>query len=300
MPDTLIKLPFRHSKGRSVGIEVLTFAELYKRQVTLDHLITVPHSIGFYMLVYVEDGIGTHTVDFKTFDVAPHTLAVISKNQVQQFDPTMALGGYIILITEDFIHRALFDLEGSVSRLLFEPVTTQAYFLRDAQTMLPHIERLTAEYIQEGNSPEQAPILLRELGLILLKAERLRRSQLSSSLQQAEASPRLIAFRDLLQSHYSEHWTAQMYADALGFSKKTLGNLTRKHLHRTPKEVIDQRLLLEVKRMLVHTDLSIKEIAYQLGFEDPSNLNKFFRRIDGITPSAFRKKGSAGESVKAG
>lgn len=293
MADPLIKLPFRHSKGRDIGIEVLTFADLYQRQAHLNHEITAPHSIGFYMLLYIEDGQGTHTVDFQTFDVAPHTLAVISKHQIQQFDPALALGGYIILITEDFIHRALFDLAGSVSRLLFEPVTTQAYFLRDAQVMLPHIERLTAEYTDGVESPEQAPIMLRELGLILLKTERLRRAQLTSSMQQAEASPRLVAFRDLLQQHFAAHWTAQMYADALGFSKKTLGNLTRKHLHRSPKAVIDQRLLLEIKRMLVHTDLSIKEIAYALGFEDPSNLNKFFKRVDGSTPSAFRKKGAS-------
>lgn len=276
---------------------MLTFASLYQRQANLNHKITTPHSIGFYMLLYVDAGHGTHTVDFQKFDVAPHTLGVISKNQIQQFDPALVLNGYIILITEDFIHRALFDLAGSVSRLLFEPVTTQAYFLRDAQTMLPHIERLTDEYTQGIDSPEQTPIILRELGLILLKAERLRRAQLSSSMQQAEASPRLIAFRDLLQQHFAGHWTAQMYADALGFSKKTLGNLTRKHLHRSPKEVIDQRLLLEIKRMLVHTDLSIKEIAYQLGFEDPSNLNKFFKRVDGTTPSFFRRKGGASSSA---
>ena len=80
-----------------------------------------------------------------------------------------------------------------------------------------------------------------------------------------------------------------MYADTLGFSKRTLGSITRKHLNRSPKEVIDQRLLLEIKRLLAHTDQSIKEIAFELGFEDPSNINKFFKRMSGSTPSAFRQ-----------
>ncbi len=291
MSENLVKLQFRHSKGLDLGLDIFPLSDFYARQAKLNHLISAPHSIGFYVLLYTSGGYGKHTVDFNTFELNPHTLAIISKNQIQQFDPAMNLRGFMIIVTEDFIHRALFDLEGTVSRLLFEPITTQAYFLHDAEIMLPHIERLKAEYEKGGGSPEHAPILLRELGLILLKAERLRRLQLSESAQRAEASPRLIAFRDLLQHHFTAHWTAQMYADELGFSKKTLGNLTKKHLNRSPKEVIDQRLLLEIKRMLVHTNLSIKEIAYQVGFEDPSNLNKFFRRVDGTTPSAFRKSG---------
>lgn len=290
MSNKLVNLSFRHSKGFDLGLDIFRLADLYNRQSSLDHKITDPHSIGFYILIYVESGTGIHTVDFQTFSVEPHTLAVISKHQIQQFDAEYPLQGYIIVITEDFLQRALFDLESTTTNMLFDPISTQAYFLRQANSVLPHVQRLTEEYNRDINDPQHVPILNRELGILLLKAERLRDQQLSESAQRAESSPRLITFRDLLELNYKHHWTAEMYAQSLGFSKKTLGTLTRKHLNRSPKEVIDNRLLLEIKRLLSHTDLSIKEIAVQLGFEDPSNLNKFFKRVHGHTPTSFRRQ----------
>ena len=285
----LVKITYRHSTGLDLGIDIFSLRELYNRQPDISHRITEPHSPGFYILIYVTDGNGHHTVDFKSYKVAPNTLIIVSKHQVQQFDSRLLLDGYMILITEEFLHQSLFDLDGGITRLLFEPITTQAYFLHNAYTLLPHVERLIEEY-QDGNDiPDQSAILTRELGILLIKTDRMRRSQLSESDNKAETSLRLVAFRDLLQLHFRDHWTAQQYADELRFSKKTLGSLTRKYLNRTPKEIIDQRLLLEIKRLLAHTDLSIKEIGFQLGFDDPSNLNKFFRRMKGNTPTEFRR-----------
>lgn len=289
MSHDLVKLPFKHSRGLEIGIDIFSLEELYARQPILSHRITEPHRIGFYILLYITSGIGKHTVDFQSFQVEPHTLAIISKHQIQQFDLRLHFKGYIIIITEDFLQRSLFDLEGAITHLLFEPITTQAYFFNNASSVLPHVERLAEEYKSGKNDPQQVPILARELGILLLKAERLRCTHLSKTDQLTETSLRLIAFRDLLQLHFKNHWTAQMYAEELGFSKKTLGSLTRKHLNRTPKEVIDQRLLLEIKRLLAHTDLTIKEIAFQLGFDDPSNVNKFFKRMQGNTPTEFRQ-----------
>lgn len=289
MSHDLIKLPFKHSEGLEIGIEILRLKDLYVRQKSLDHQITDPHRLGFYMLLYVTAGEGHHTVDFQSFPIGPHTLAIVSKHQINQFGGKSVLEGYLILITEDFLQRALFDLEGTLSNLLFEPITTQALFLKEAESVYPHINRLDEEYRSGYPDAQHAPILTRELGILLLKAERLRSQQLPQSVQNAETSVRLIAFRDLLEVYFKKHWTAQMYADTLGFSKRTLGSITRKHLNRSPKEVIDQRLLLEIKRRLAHTDQSIKEIAFALGFEDPSNINKFFKRMSGSTPSAFRQ-----------
>ena len=290
MSNDLIKLQFRHSQGMPLGIDIITLKALYDRQPALNHIISEPHGLGFYILFYVSAGEGHHTVDFQKYEVEPGTLAIISKQQIQAFDPTCNLSGYMVLFTEDFLHRALFDLEGSITRLLFEPATTQTYFLRNANAALPHIHRLIQEYNAGIGEPEQVPILTRELGILLLKAEQLRRLQLSEKERKAEAAPRLMAFRELLDKHFKSHWTAQMYADALRCSKRTLGALTRKYLNRSPKEVIDQRMGLEIKRLLAHTGYSVKEIAFQLGFDDPSNLNKFFRRVHGDTPSEFRRR----------
>ena len=211
MGSDLVNISFRHSKGFELGLDILTLDSLYARQDTLEHSISEPHSVGFHILMYVQSGSGTHTVDFHTFNVQPHTLAIISKHQIQQFDPTLSLEGYMILITEEFLHRALFDLESPLANMLFDPISTQAHFLTHAESVFPHFQRLTEEYRKELYDPQHIPILTRELGILLLKAERLRNHQLSDSDRKTDSSPRLIAFRDLLELNFQKHWTAEMY-----------------------------------------------------------------------------------------
>ena len=282
----LLHVPFIHSEGLSIGIDSFRLEKLYNR--TLDHDISQPHKIGFYALLYITSGIGKHSVDFHSYSIGPHTLVLISKNQVHQFDPEFPLKGYMVVTTEQFIHNALFDLEGDLTRLLFDPISTHAYCLEDAEQTLPHIERLFEEYHQDTEAPEHLPILKREYGLLLLRAERLRKKQLSVQDQEAESSLHMRAFQDLLQMHVRKHWTVQQYAGQLKISTRTLSTLTRRFLNRSPKEIIDQRLLLEMKRLLIHTNISIKEIAHLTGFETPSNMTKFFKRLEGTSPKEFR------------
>ena len=288
MSTDIIKLPYRHSKKLVLGIDIFTLNQLFERGPDIRHLMMLPHRLEFYVLIYITSGKGSHIIDFQSYDVGQDTLIIVSRNQVHQFDSRLNLEGYIIPIVENFLFKSLFDYEKSISDLLFKPITRQAYVLENARSLLKHLERVNEEYQTKTDDAEQTPIIARELGILLLKAERLRRSQLPENELQAESSAQLIAFRRLLENHYMDRWTAQMYADQLGFSKKTLGAHTRKHLSCTPKEAIDQRLLLEAKRLLAYTDSPVKEIAYQLGFEDPANLNKFFRRVSGGTPTAFR------------
>ena len=88
------------------------------------------------MLLYITEGEGNHTIDFQSFPIAPHTLAIVSKHQVNQFGAQSVLEGFLVLITEEFLQRALFDLEGTVTSLLFEPITTQALFFKRGQIRL--------------------------------------------------------------------------------------------------------------------------------------------------------------------
>lgn len=83
--------------------------------------------------------------------------------------------------------------------------------------------------------------------------------------------------------------TVQEYADRLNISSRTLTKYVNQSAHRSPLQIINDRILLEAKRQLCHSALSIKEIGYQLGFEDPSYFVKFFKRLTGKMPSEFRK-----------
>jgi AraC-like DNA-binding protein len=79
------------------------------------------------------------------------------------------------------------------------------------------------------------------------------------------------------------------YASQMNVSEKRLTAATTKTVGKSPKTIIDERVMLEVKRLLIHTNLSIKEIGYDLGFEDPAYFIKYFRKHTGKTPIEFRE-----------
>jgi len=75
----------------------------------------------------------------------------------------------------------------------------------------------------------------------------------------------------------------------MGISAKTANNITRSILNKSAKAFIDEECITQIKRMLLNTPLSVKEIAYEVGFEEPTHLYKFFKRQVGETPEQFRQ-----------
>lgn len=93
----------------------------------------------------------------------------------------------------------------------------------------------------------------------------------------------------LVEKHFREYHTVKDYANLLFKSPKTLSNLFPKYSDKTPSMVINDRILLEAKRLLLYSDNSTNEIALELGYKDPSHFSKFFKKHEGVSPSAFKK-----------
>ena len=93
----------------------------------------------------------------------------------------------------------------------------------------------------------------------------------------------------LVETHFRTQHQVKFYADQLFKSPKTLSNLFALYNHKTPLLIIQERVIMEAKRMMAYTDKSAKEIAYELGFEDAGTFGKFFKRHTGVSASDFRK-----------
>lgn len=98
------------------------------------------------------------------------------------------------------------------------------------------------------------------------------------------------AFCTLLETHFSTQHQLAFYADALSCHEKTLNQTCRQYAGLTAKQFINQRILLESKRLLAYTKASVKEIAWQLDFEEATHFGKFFKKEMQKTPLAFRKE----------
>lgn len=97
-------------------------------------------------------------------------------------------------------------------------------------------------------------------------------------------------FFSLLSEHFRKERGVQFYADKLCITPDYLTKLTRKDMNQSPKEIIDQQILIEIKLFLSNTNLSVKNIAAELNFEDPSYMCRFFRRLTGYTPLNYRNR----------
>jgi AraC-like DNA-binding protein len=93
----------------------------------------------------------------------------------------------------------------------------------------------------------------------------------------------------LVENHYKTQHRVKFYADQLNRSPKTLANLFAIYNNKSPLAVIQERVLLEAKRLLMYTDRSSKEIAYELGFEDVAYFSSFFKKLASVSASKFRK-----------
>ena len=97
-------------------------------------------------------------------------------------------------------------------------------------------------------------------------------------------------FKDLLETNFKNQKQVNFYAKELIITEKRLNQATSKVFGKTPKEIIDDRIILEAKRVLAHTTESIKEIGYVLGFDEPTNFIKYFKKHSLVTPVEFREK----------
>ncbi len=99
----------------------------------------------------------------------------------------------------------------------------------------------------------------------------------------------LRGFNVLVESHFRQEHSVSFYADKLFKSPKTLSNTFAK-LNTSPLKIIHERLILESKRLLVYTDKTAKEIAFEIGFEDASHLSRLFKKHTSLSPSDFKKQ----------
>lgn len=136
----------------------------------------------------------------------------------------------------------------------------------------------------------QHEMLLVLLKRLIIDITRLARSAFIPDVKvQPEQFDLVRHFNLLVEKHFRSEHSVQFYADQLNKSPKTLANIFPKYNQKPPLQIIQARIALEAKRLLSYTDKTVKEITYELGFEDPAYFATFFKRVTDQSPVEFRK-----------
>ncbi len=286
MQDPIKKYQFKD--GLPLEFEIV---DLEKILLIKKDIMCVPHRAQFYHVMFLEKAAGTHYIDFKPIELEDHSLIFIPLNSINKFDPNGRYEGKAIIFTRHFFCRNEDDIRFLHSSILFNNLygITPVKFSPHASELRVFIDSMLSEFKRQPDI-EQYPILQNMLHIFLLMAERKIRKQGATIMKSSPALDDLLHFREILENDFIREKSVKGYALKMGISEKQLHKATTSLLDKTPKQIIDERVLLEAKRLLVHGNQSIKEIAYELGYDEPTNFIKYFRKHSGITPTDFRGK----------
>lgn len=232
-------------------------------------------------------------VDFNVYQTDGPALFFISPNQVLSIENLCSEPGYFIFYNRDFYCIQIHDEEVACDGLLFNNINNMP------MTAVPEQEAafidnlfLQIELEFELKDSSQEEMLRTYLKQLLIKSTRLWKQQhLGGVLTDKNNDPDAFRrFTQLVEAHYKEKHTVADYADLMLIAPKTLTHKFKRMNLPQPNEVIKNRIILEAKRLLVHTSMSAKEIAYELGYEDPAYFSRLFFIKTGESPSVFKAK----------
>ena len=268
----------------------------------------IPHVHTFYEILWFwEDG-GIHTVDFTEYPIKANTFFFLAPGQVHHFDGVTRHKGVTLKFCTDFM-TAEEEQKGTAAGSgqvfmkynIFNNFDSAPCCVVTDKGAIEKLRHIVALLEQEETLSQHDGCCLNEdfahmdmlralMRILLIYIYRYGKRQGVAPLETAKPSHRLfIKFREAVEEHYESLHTVTDYAALLHVSTKTLSNAVQECSGKTPLTFINDRIMLEAKRLLRFTNLMVKEIAYRLGYDDPSYFVKFFKRQTGTLPVQFKE-----------
>jgi AraC-like DNA-binding protein len=230
----------------------------------------------------------TVTIDGKEYDFMPETILPLMFNQSFSFERAEDIVAW--QFNREFY--CIIDHDAEVSCVGFLFAGADQVFINTDEPVQGKLKLLLNIFIEELNTRDniQNDMLVMLLKRLIIIITKLAKSNLVP--HQNKTDDKLDIFRQfnlLVEANFHHEHTVQFYADRLNKSAKTLANIFLIYNERTPIQMIHNRIMIEAKRLLYYTSKSIKQITYELGFEDPAYFANFFKRNASQSPVEFRK-----------
>ena len=249
-------------------------------------LLEKDYRLDFWSVLYISEGSGKHYIDFRPYEYKSGSVIFIRKNQVHRFEINSNVKGYIIHINEPMMLSLNYfnDFKWDIIDSSYgSPVVNTVDGNNTTTRQLLELVYNEYKHFQEKDSSDFIKSLFESF---ILSVER----DLTMSKSKVNIGDYSIfrQFRELVEDHYTERKSLAFYEKEIGVTKKTINLATRHMVDMSAKAFINERLYLEIKRYLSQGELMIYEIAEILGFDEPANMTKFFKRFENLSPKDFR------------
>ena len=280
---------YEPAAGHGLDVELFRASELRRR--VLDVEGRGIERIDFLFLLYVTAGRTTHMVDFETIHCTAGSLVTMQPGQVNRFSGKGGWDGWALVFRSELLLSR--DVASPLADLsLFRDVADMPVHLRMAGSACGAVTAAFERMAEDATlrAPPQAvnALLRHQLQALLIRMHLAHASSARAERIEPALLQRFRRFRTTVEHQHRQWHRVAQYANDLGCSEKSLSRATLAVTDMGAKTFLTNRIVLEARRLLAHTLSPVAAISEQLGFDEPTNFVKFFRRETGLTPGAFR------------
>lgn len=245
------------------------------------------HRHNYYEIFLFEQGTGEHVIDFTPYSIQPGCVHLVFPGQIHKVSRSNDSKGKVITFTEDFVLPSQ-DLIELINNLNAHKDTAETITLNPVEFYKVYniVDHINAEI--HGCNLDCTPAIRSYVYIILYKYY-LQRGIQKDSLNNISEGRLYSRFKRMLEAKFKDWHMPGQYAEGLNTSLKVLNNECMHYCARHASDIVRERIVLEAKRLLFNTDLMSKEIAYELGFEDPAHFSKFFKQYTGMSVKEYRE-----------
>ena len=265
------------------------YVRRFSNHVKENEFIEKPHGHNFYLILIITQGSGTHTIDFLEYDVFPGAMFIVSPGQIHQWNLSKEVDGFILFFTKEFFLHD-FDTEKLTRFPFFNSTFSSPFFTLnplEQKEIVSTYQLILKEYKNRTLHYEEMIRIF--LNAMFIKLTRLYPQQNKDYPKFGYDLILLNKYEALVDKYYTLHRPISCYSEKLNITVRQLSYLCKKTVGKNPSEILTDRIILEAKRLIIHSDLSITSIAEVLNYNDSSYFIRLFKKTTRQTPEQFRQ-----------
>jgi AraC-like DNA-binding protein/mannose-6-phosphate isomerase-like protein (cupin superfamily) len=252
--------------------------------------VKYPHRHDFFEVLYLQKGSGYHVIDANKYEIKPPCVFFMSPGQAHKLELSNDIEGFIFIFTADFYLLNRSNQNSLIEFPFFYTIhqDNPPLLLKD-DIDIRFLENLFRQSIAEISRPGNYFLeMLRSILDLILNTCAARYLVNENMLNKGKGQILVKRFFHLVEENHQKNLSLSDYSGMIGVTPNHLTQTVKLLTGKTSSQIIKAKQLLEIKRLLVHTNLSVSEIANQLNFEDQSYFTKFFKRETRMTPIQYR------------
>ena len=249
--------------------------------------------LNHYSLIWVKKGSGTAKIDFADYEFSQNVMFALTPYQPFMFNEKEKLEGVVLNFHPDFFcihkHNDQVACNGVLFNNIYNPPLLNVE--DNAKEEFEMLISLMRNGIQKSDIA-QYDLLVSYLKIFLINASRTKAQQQPEELEAMPDNKEpfiLQKLKNMIEANFKSKHSASDYAELLNITPKALAKITKNHFNKTMTNLISERIIIEAKRELYLTDKSVKEIAFELGYDDEHYFSRFFKNNADISPSVYRE-----------